>query len=103
MMPELEIAPLNEIEACVQERAKNLALDLDAAEGVSGLRALIDEQIVSWNDDHKRGARPFELVDASGLAERAFRNLVGYGPLTSLLDDDDVWEVIIKDFLTWAY
>ena len=30
------------------------------------------------------------------MAERAFRNLAGYGPLEPLLDDDDVWEVMVN-------
>ena len=95
-----ELSPLVEVERRVQERAKDLALDLETAEGARGLRALLNEQIVQWNDDHKRGLRPYALADTAHLAERAYRNLAGYGPLTELLDDDDVWEVIIKEFPT---
>ena len=36
------------------------------------------------------------VADLGGLAERAVRNLVGYGPLTPLLEDDDVWEVMVN-------
>jgi pilus assembly protein CpaF len=90
------IAPLQEIETCVQERAKGLTLELDTAEGAAGLKALIEEQVASWNEDHKRGLRPFELGDTAALSERAYRNLVGYGPLTDLLQDDDVWEIMIN-------
>lgn len=91
-----ELSPLAEIERRVQDRAKDLQLDLTTVEGVNGLRALIDEEILRWNEDHKRGLRPFELTDIAHLAERAFRNLAGHGPLTDLLDDDDVWEVMIN-------
>ncbi len=94
--PEDLITPLADIESRVQERAKDLALDLAGSDGTSGLRALIDEQIISWNEDYKRGLRPFELSDTARLAERAYRNLAGYGPLTDLLDDDDVWEIMIN-------
>lgn len=90
------VAPLQEIEVRVQERAKDLSLDLAASDGRAGLRALIDEQLVRWNEDHKRGLRPFELADITHLGERAYRNLAGYGPLTDLLDDDDVWEIMIN-------
>lgn len=90
------LTPLVEIELRVLERAKDLQLDLSTAEGAAGLRALIEDQILSWNTDHKRGLRPFELVDAPALVERAYRNLAGYGPLTELLADADVWEIMIN-------
>ena len=90
------LTPLVEIERRVLERAKGLQLDLATGDGAAGLRALIEDQIVSWNTDHKRGVRPFELVDTPGLVERAYRNLAGYGPLTELLRDDDVWEIMIN-------
>ncbi|MPZ89908.1 MAG: hypothetical protein GEU81_18040, partial [Nitriliruptorales bacterium] len=44
----------------------------------------------------KRGMRPFDLADPGSVAERAFRNLAGYGPLEPLLADDDVWEIMIN-------
>src|SRR5207248_11251314 len=49
-----------------------------------------------WSADYKRGLRSFDLADPELVAERAFRNLAGYGPLTPLLDDDDVWEIMIN-------
>jgi pilus assembly protein CpaF len=91
------VAPLVEIEHIVQGRAKDLELDLSRPDGRSGLRALIAEEIVRWNLDHKRGIRPLELADPPALTERAYRNLAGYGPLTDLLDDPDVWEIMIND------
>ena len=30
------------------------------------------------------------------VADRAYRNLAGYGPLEPLLADDDVWEIMIN-------
>lgn len=89
-------SPLLEIERAVQSRAKSAALDLKEAGGRSRLQALIAEEVVRWTDDHKRGLRPFALADPDGLAERALRNLAGYGPLEPLLTDDDVWEIMIN-------
>jgi len=60
------------------------------------LQLLIEDEIAQWSLDHKHGARPYDLLAPEMVAERAFRNLVRYGPLTSLLDDDDVWEVMIN-------
>jgi pilus assembly protein CpaF len=91
-----ELSPLAVIESKVQDRAKILALDMNGSEGPTAIRALIDDEIARWNGDFKRGQRPYELPDAQLLADRAYRNLVGYGPLGPLLEDDDVWEIMIN-------
>jgi pilus assembly protein CpaF len=88
--------PLVEIERRVQERAKSIALDMGAADGTERLRELIDDEIAQWANDYKRGLRPHDLPDPASVAERALRNLAGYGPLDPLLDDDDVWEIMIN-------
>jgi len=89
-------SPLQEIEQLVQERANHLALDVDAPEGESTLRALISDAVDAWADDHRRGLRSHALADPDRVAQRAFRNLARYGPLTELLDDDDVWEIMVN-------
>ena len=91
-----ELSPLVEIERAVQERAKDIALDMGSAGGLETLRELIADEVARWSVDHARGLRPFDLADPATVAERAFRNLAQYGPLTALLDDDDVWEVMIN-------
>src|SRR5215217_2129934 len=88
----VEVSPLAAIERRVQERAATLALRMDSAEGAGRLRALIDDEIEQWDLEHKRGRQPLPLTDADAVAERALRNLAGYGPLQELLDDPDVWE-----------
>jgi pilus assembly protein CpaF len=90
-------SPLVEIERLVQERAKDVSLEMSSAAGEAKLKALIAEEVVRWGDEHRRGGRPFALADPDGVAERAFRNLARYGPLTPLLDDDDVWEIMVND------
>jgi pilus assembly protein CpaF len=88
--------PLVEIEQRVQARAKDLVLDLAEPAGEAELRDLIESEIEQWTDDFKRGGRPFELAGPDVVAERAFRNLARYGPLTPLLEDGDVWEIMIN-------
>ncbi|MEA3075143.1 MAG: pilus assembly protein CpaF [Actinomycetota bacterium] len=95
-VPDGEPAPLQEIEKAVQERAKASSLDMAKADGAARLRSLIDDEVARWSGDFKRGLRPFDLPDADLVADRAFRNLAGYGPLQPLLADDDVWEVMIN-------
>jgi pilus assembly protein CpaF len=69
---------------------------MSAPGGEGKLRALIADEVARWNDDHRRGRRAFELPEPALVAERAFRNLARYGPLTPLLGDDDVWEVMVN-------
>ena len=89
-------SPLQLIERTVQDRAKEASLDLADPDGDRRLRDLIDAEIERWQDDHRRGVRPYALVAPTALAARAYRNIAQYGPLTPLLDDDDVWEIMIN-------
>lgn len=88
-------SPLVEIEELVQDKAKDLQLDLDAG-GRTTLRHLIETEIQNWIIAFQRGVRGQDITDAEALAERAMRNLAGYGPLDTLLDDDDVYEIMIN-------
>jgi pilus assembly protein CpaF len=90
------VSPLVEVEHAVQERAKEISLEMSGPGGDAKLRALIGDEVARWNDDWRRGRRAFELPDPGLVAERAFRNLARYGPLTPLLADDDVWEVMVN-------
>lgn len=90
------LSPLAEIESAVQERAKEIKLEMSAAGSEARLRSLIEAEVSRWGDDHRRGLRSIELADTQALVERAFRNLAGYGPLSALLADDDVWEIMIN-------
>ncbi len=89
-----ETSPLVEVERAVQGRARELALDTDADPGA--LRRLVVEMVAAWQDDYKRGLRPFALADPDAIVERATRNLTGYGPLEPLLADPDVWEIMVN-------
>jgi pilus assembly protein CpaF len=80
----------------VQDRAKDLALDVGDPAGAAQLRALIDEEVARWKADHGRGLHDTDLVDPEGVADRAFRDLAGYGPLEPLLADPDVWEIMVN-------
>jgi pilus assembly protein CpaF len=90
------VSPLVEIERAVQARAKDISLEMSASGGEAKLRALIADEVARWNDDHRRGRRAFGLPDPALVVERAFRNLARYGPLTPLLADDDVWEIMLN-------
>jgi pilus assembly protein CpaF len=95
-MADEEQHPLATIEQAVQARAKAISLDVTAAGGEQQLRALIDEELARWDDEFRRGRRHIELTNPTTIAARAFRNLARYGPLTPLLEDDDVWEIMIN-------
>src|SRR5215212_6376950 len=89
-------SPLADIEARVQARAKDLALDVGRATGASQLRVLVGEEVGRWRNDHRRGLHDVDLADPDGVADRAYRNLAGYGPLEPLLADPDVWEIMVN-------
>lgn len=90
------ITPLEQIERSVLDQAKGIRLDLDDDAARARLHGLIEEAVAQWSDDFRRGLRTHDLADPDLVVERAFRNLVGYGPLDPLLGDDDVWEVMIN-------
>ena len=89
-----DLMPQVEIERAVLERAR--LTDINPGQGIGVLHQLVAEEVERWNADHKRGTRPFALPDARRVTERAMRNLAGYGPLEPLLNDDDVWEIMIN-------
>ncbi len=93
---EPELSPLAAIEVAVQRSAKDLSLDLGEVGADRTLQSLIGDEIDRWAADFRRGLRPFDLADPEVVAERAFRNLAGYGPLAPLLADDDVWEIMVN-------
>ena len=90
------VSPLEVVESRVQDRAKEQALDPTNAEGAGQLRQLIDDEIDSWRDEYRRGRQPIDIADPAAASERAFDNLARYGPLTDLLEDDDVWEIMVN-------
>ena len=90
------LSPLEDIERRVQELAKATGVDVDTDAGANQIRTLIDRAVQDLTEEQARGAAGRELADPAGLAERAFRNLAQYGPLTEVLDDDDVWEIMVN-------
>ncbi len=91
-----EIPPLAEIERAVQDRAKASALDMASPGSLAQLRGLVEAEVTNWRHDYQRGRRPIDLADPGAAVERALRNLAGYGPLQPLLDDPDVWEIMVN-------
>ncbi len=89
-------SPLAEIEASVQARAKDLVLDLGTAADRAALRQLVEAEISEWTSQYQRGLRTHDLSSPELVADRVLQNLVGHGPLATLLADDDVWEIMIN-------
>ena len=91
-----EPAPLVEIERAVQDRARDMGLDMATDGGKDRLGELVHEELARWRMEFERGERSLPIGDAEGVAGRAIRNLAGYGPLEPLLADDDVYEIMIN-------
>lgn len=92
----MSVAPLLDVERAVQARAKNSDLDMATSEGRTRLRGLIDEELRKWDDDVRHGRQSTPIANTALVADRAWRNLAGYGPLSDLLVDPDVWEIEIN-------
>lgn len=89
-------SPQQALERLVQDRARHLEGMADPAVIEAELASLIDEEIARWNDDVRRGVRHRPLEPVAAVAHRARCNLAHHGPLTGLLEDDDVWEVMVN-------
>ncbi|MCC5954200.1 MAG: hypothetical protein JJU45_19085 [Acidimicrobiia bacterium] len=87
---DITTSPQQALERLVQDRARHLDNSTDPTVLEAELSVLIDEEIGRWNDDVRRGIRQQALEPVAAVAHRARCNLARYGPLTSLLDDDDV-------------
>jgi pilus assembly protein CpaF len=94
--PALAESPLLEIEERVLLRAKEERIDTKRHDAAERLRSLLEDEVARWSLDYKHGLRAFDLADPARVVERAERDLLGYGPLEPLLQDDDVWEVMIN-------
>ena len=90
------VSPLREIERAVQERAKLADIDMAAPGAADRLQALLVEEVGDWRTQFRRGQRVQDVADPEAAVERALRNLTGYGPLQPLLDDPDVWEIMVN-------
>jgi pilus assembly protein CpaF len=90
------VSPLRAIERAAQESAKELALDMGEPGARQRLRSLLNEQVDRWRQEYQKGQRPLDIADPEAAVERAMRNLNGYGPLDPLLDDPDVWEIMVN-------
>lgn len=89
-------SPLREIERAAQEQAKRADIDMSAPDAERAMRAIVVEEVGRWRADYRRGLRDRDIADPDGAVERALRNLTGYGPLQPLLDDPDVWEIMVN-------
>src|SRR5581483_8674429 len=71
-------------------------LDMSAPDAHRRLRDLLAAEVEAWRSEYRKGRRPVDIADPDAAVERALRNLTGYGPLDPLLDDPDVWEIMIN-------
>ena len=88
--------PLITIEGRVRQRCADERLDLSEAQSLLRLRTLIHDEISTWHVQFQQGLVAFDVSDPALVAERALRNISGYGPLEDLLDDDAVFEIMVN-------
>jgi pilus assembly protein CpaF len=88
--------PLLAIERAVLDRAKSAGINLDREGAAAALETLVREEVQQWRHDYERGVLSFELADPATTTQRVLHDLLGYGPLDSLMEDDDVYEIMIN-------
>ena len=91
-----DVSPLIEIERLTLEVANERNISPDEGQGKIQLHEIISDLVDQWRADFLRGIRSVDLSEPNLIIDRALSNLTGYGPLESLLDDDDVWEIMIN-------
>lgn len=94
--PAVHISPLEEIERLALEVAKERNISPGHESTSLELRAIVTDLVAQWRADFRRSIRPVDLPEPETIVDRAMANLTGYGPLTALLDDDDVWEIMLN-------
>jgi pilus assembly protein CpaF len=93
---EVAVSPVVLIEQDVLQRAKVERVDAGDVSATARVRALVEQAVADWQAAAIDGRRAFPLPDPSAVVDRVTRNLLGYGPLAALLDDEDVWEIMIN-------
>jgi len=91
-----DVSPLVEIERAALEVANERNIGISGEHGDAELQSIVAELVEQWRADFRRGIRSVDLTEPRAIVERAMSNLTGYGPLASLLDDDDVWEIMLN-------
>lgn len=67
-------------------------IDLTNRSSVKSAKTQLFKLIQNWNELHP--SRP--IADETKFAEIVLRNLIGYGPIEPLLEDDAIWEISIN-------
>jgi len=91
-----EVSPLEEIERLALEVANERNLSSETHDARDQLHQILHDLVAQWRADYRRGIRSLDLIEPELVVDRAMANLVGYGPLEALIDDDDVWEIMIN-------
>lgn len=91
-----DASPLEEIERIVRHEAKALAIDVDTHDGPARMMLLVRETVANWSEERSRRGQNHQVSDLEGLITRAYHNVAVYGPLTDLLEDEDVWEIMVN-------
>lgn len=91
-----DVSPLIEIERMTLEVANDRKISLSENGGSEQLRAIATDLVEQWRADYRRGIRSIDLTEPELIIDRAICNLTGYGPLESLIADDDVWEIMLN-------
>lgn len=80
------------LERRLLEYLRKSEADLNTRSSLKNAKEELSSLIDEWNVNHPSRA----ILDKTRISELVFRNLVGFGPIEPLLEDDAVWEISIN-------
>lgn len=81
-----------QIERQLLEFLRKSEADLNTRSSLKSAKSELGRLIESWNEEH-----PSRMItDMAGFGEIVLRNLIGFGPIEPLLEDNAVWEISVN-------
>ncbi len=92
MAPAEPLGAAAQIERQLLEHLRRTEADLNTRSSLKNARAELANLIDKWNEEHPSRT----IGDKSGFGEVVLRNLIGFGPIEPLLEDEAIWEISIN-------
>lgn len=81
-----------EIESLLLDFLRKSEADLNTRASIKSARSVLSELIERWNFEHPLAS----ISEPESFREVVLRNLIGFGPLEPLLEDESVWEISVN-------
>ncbi|MDA8081313.1 MAG: ATPase, T2SS/T4P/T4SS family [Actinomycetota bacterium] len=92
LAPSEPLGAAAQIERQLLEHLRRTEADLNTRSSLKNARTELANLIEKWNEEHPSRT----IGDKTGFGEVVLRNLIGFGPIEPLLEDDTIWEISIN-------